>query len=197
MPNNKGLNQGIDLAPAQVTPFDQKILTSILPCHQSAIQPIKAYLDRYVNLTYLYIMTRVDLHLITKSLRKLPDFVIDKLNAWVRSKRSINMNTKYGLKELEAEFGELTFGRLLRSHRMGEELTQVEMAKLLKISKQSLNDLESGRTIPSISRAFEIAKKIGLMEATLVELAIQDQFRHEKMNLVVKVEGRKKIKKAS
>lgn len=107
------------------------------------------------------------------------------------------MNTKYGLKELEAEFGELTFGRLLRSHRMGEELTQVEMAKLLKISKQSLNDLESGRTIPSISRAFEIAKKIGLMEATLVELAIQDQFRHEKMNLVVKVEGRKKLKKAS
>ena len=53
------------------------------------------------------------------------------------------MSTKYGLKELEAEFGELTFGRLLRSHRMGEELSQVEMAKLLKISKQSLNDLES------------------------------------------------------
>ena len=107
------------------------------------------------------------------------------------------MSTKYGLKELEAEFGELTFGRLLRSHRMGEERSQVEMAKLLKISKQSLNDLESGRTIPSISRAFEIAKKIGLMEATLVELAILDQFRHEKMNLVVKVEGRRKFKKAS
>lgn len=57
------------------------------------------------------------------------------------------MSTKYGLKELEAEFGEVTFGRLLRSHRMGEELSQVEMAKLLKISKQSLNDLESGRTL--------------------------------------------------
>ena len=107
------------------------------------------------------------------------------------------MITKYGLKELESEFGKLTFGRLLRSHRMGEELSQVKMAKLLKISKQRLNDLENGRTIPSISRAFEIAKKIGLMEATLVELAIQDQFRHEKMNFVVKVEDRKKLKRAS
>ena len=61
------------------------------------------------------------------------------------------MSTKYGLKELEGEFGELTFGRLLKSHRLGEEMTQVQMAKLLKISKQSLNDLESGRTIPSIA----------------------------------------------
>ena len=61
------------------------------------------------------------------------------------------MSTKYGLKELEAEFGELSFGRLLKSHRLGEEMTQVQMAKLLKISKQSLNDLESGRTIPSIA----------------------------------------------
>ncbi len=107
------------------------------------------------------------------------------------------MSTKYGLKELEAEFGELTFGRLLKSHRLGEEMSQVQMAKLLKISKQSLNDLESGRAIPSIARASEVAKKIGLMEATLVELAIQDQIRREKLNLVVKVEDSKSKRKAS
>lgn len=107
------------------------------------------------------------------------------------------MSIKYGLKELEKEFGRLSFGRLLRSHRIGEDLSQVEMAKLLKISKQSLNDIENGRTIPSITRAVEIANKIGLMEATLVELAIQDQFHREDLNLVVKVEGRKKLRKAS
>lgn len=107
------------------------------------------------------------------------------------------MSIKYGLKELEAEFGQLTFGRLLRAHRLGEELTQVQMAKLLKISKQSLNDLESGRTIPSISRAAEVAKRIGLMEATLVELAIQDQIHREKLDLVVKIHGPTKPKKAS
>lgn len=107
------------------------------------------------------------------------------------------MNTKYGLKELEIEFGELTFGRLLRSHRLGEGISQVQMAKLLKISKQSLNDLESGRTLPSISRSSEIAKRIGLVESTLVELAIQGQIRRENLNLIVKVEDSKNKKKAS
>ena len=30
-------------------------------------------------------MTQVDLHLVVKVLRKIPDHVVDKLNAWVRS----------------------------------------------------------------------------------------------------------------
>ena len=71
------------------------------------------------------------------------------------------------------------------------------MAKHLKISKQSLNDLENGRTIPTISRAAEVAKKIGLMEATLLELAIQDQIHREKLNLVVKIHSLTKPKNAS
>ena len=39
-------------------------------------------------------MTSVDLHLVAKSLRKLPEFVIDKLNAWVRSVQN------YGIREV-------------------------------------------------------------------------------------------------
>lgn len=108
------------------------------------------------------------------------------------------MTIKYGLKELENEFGVLTFGRLLKSHRLGEEMSQVEMAKFLGISKQSLNDLESGRTIVSISRAVEIAERLGLMTATLVELVIQDQIHRENLNFKVKIQDRRaKTKKAS
>ncbi|MCC6278347.1 MAG: helix-turn-helix transcriptional regulator, partial [Oligoflexia bacterium] len=103
----------------------------------------------------------------------------------------------YGLKELEKEFGELTLGKLRKSHRLGEDMSQVEMAKLLKISKQSLNDLESGRAMPSIAGAAASAKRIGLMEATLVELSFQDQIRREKLNFLVKVESTKKVKKVS
>lgn len=44
-------------------------------------------------------MTRVDLHLVIKSIRKLPDFVIDKLNAWVRSVES------YGIREVRKVSG--------------------------------------------------------------------------------------------
>ena len=101
---------------------------------------------------------------------------------------------KVGLKELEKEFGVLTFGRLLKSHRQGEGINQVQLAKLLGISKQSLNDLESGRTLPSIGRAAEIARKIGLMESTLVELANPDLIRRERLNLKVRVESKNKAK---
>ncbi|WP_413581997.1 helix-turn-helix transcriptional regulator [Bdellovibrio sp. HCB288] len=100
------------------------------------------------------------------------------------------MSTKtkrLGLVEIEKQFGPLTFGRLLKSHRLGEELTQVEMAKQLKMSKQSLNDLEHGRKIPSIRRAIEIARKIEVLEELVVQLILQDHVRREKLNFTVSV----------
>ena len=39
-------------------------------------------------------MIRIDLYLVAKALRKLPDFVIDKLNAWAKSVE------KYGIREV-------------------------------------------------------------------------------------------------
>jgi len=95
---------------------------------------------------------------------------------------------KVGIAEIEKQYGPLTFGRLLKSHREGEELSQVTMAKKLGLSKQSLNDLESGRKIPSIKRAVQIAKKIGLMEDLIVQLVLQDQVNKEKINVRVTVE---------
>ncbi len=109
----------------------------------------------------------------------------------------MSIKKKYGLKQLEKEFGVLTFGRLLHSHRLGEEISQVEMAKTLGISKQSLNDLEAGRTLPSIARAAEVARKLNLMEATLVELTIQDQLDREKLNLNVKILERTRKRRAA
>ena len=93
---------------------------------------------------------------------------------------------KIGINELEKQFGPLTFGRLLKSHRVGEELSQVEMAK------QSLNDLESGRKIPSIRRAAQIAKKIGLLEDLIIQLVLQDQVDKEKIKVRVTVESSSK-----
>ena len=96
------------------------------------------------------------------------------------------MSTKhYTVEDLEKDFGPLTFGRLLRSHRLGEELTQVRMAKLLGLSKQNLNDLESGRVLPSLRRAVKIAKKIGQLEELIVQLVLQDQVSREKLKYKV------------
>ena len=99
------------------------------------------------------------------------------------------MSTKRrtGTAEMEKKYGPLTFARVLKSHRLCEELTQVEMAKILKISKQGLNDLERGRKIPSIRRAIKIARKIGVLESLMVELVLQDQVRKENLNLIVTI----------
>jgi len=96
---------------------------------------------------------------------------------------------KVGIAEIEKQYGPLTFGRLLKSHREGEELSQVAMAKKLGLSKQSLNDLESGRKIPSIRRAVQIAKKIGLLEDLIIQLVLQDQIDKEKINVRVTVDS--------
>lgn len=94
---------------------------------------------------------------------------------------------KFGTAEMEKIYGPLTFARAIKAHRLGEELTQVEMAKILKISKQALNDLEHGRKLPSIRRAVQIAKKMGLLEDLFVQLVLQDQIRKEKLNYKVTV----------
>lgn len=89
--------------------------------------------------------------------------------------------------QIQKKFGDLSFGRLLKSHRLGEELSQVEMAKHLNISKQSLNDLEQGRKIPSIRRAIDISKKIGILNELAIQLVLQDQIKKENLRYTVSV----------
>lgn len=69
------------------------------------------------------------------------------------------MNTKrrYGLKDFEKEHGPLTFGEALESYRLGEKISQVEMAKKIEIFPQSLCDIEKGRRVPTPKRAAKIA----------------------------------------
>lgn len=97
------------------------------------------------------------------------------------------MNTKkrYGIKDLEKEFGPLTFGEALESYRLGEEITQAEMARKIGISAQSLCDIEKGRRIPSPKRAANIARIIGEPETFWVGLALQDELRRDELNYKV------------
>ena len=93
----------------------------------------------------------------------------------------------YGLKEIERDYGPLTFGKALWSHRKCEEMTQKEFAKLLGIAPSSLCDLEKGRKIPSPDRAAKIARKIGMSEQTWIRLAIQDMLRAADLEYTVSV----------
>ena len=79
----------------------------------------------------------------------------------------------------------LNLGEFLRAHRLGEEMTQVEFAELLGVSKQRLCDIEHNRANVSIKLAKSFARKLKLPPEWLVKLTLQDQLNREGVNLKV------------
>ncbi len=99
----------------------------------------------------------------------------------------MSIKVKYGLKELQRDFGKLTFGKLLEAYRLCEEASQKDYAAFLGISAASLCDLEKGRRIPSPERAASIARKLREPERYWVELALQDHLDQVGLKLTVSV----------
>lgn len=89
--------------------------------------------------------------------------------------------------KLEKQYGDLSFGSMLRAWREADELSQTAFAKKLGLSAQNLNDLEKGRRIPSPSRASKIAKKLGVSEIGLIQLALRDTLLKEGFKFEVKL----------
>lgn len=69
--------------------------------------------------------------------------------------------------------GPVTLGKLIEAIRLGEELSQAEFAKRLKISRSHLNDIEKGHKAVSPERAARFAHALGHAEERFVELALQ------------------------
>jgi len=84
-------------------------------------------------------------------------------------------NTRKYLEELRG--GPLSFGAVLRSSRLCDEMTQEQYAKKIGISKQFLCDLEKGRRLVSVEQAAKFAKKLGYSVKQYIRYALQDQVR--------------------
>jgi DNA-binding XRE family transcriptional regulator len=80
---------------------------------------------------------------------------------------------------------ELSFGDFIRSYRLGEEMTQNELANILNISKQRVCDIEKNRYHVSLKLCKEIAKKLDLPLEWLAKLALQDLLLSEGIDLKV------------
>ena len=95
---------------------------------------------------------------------------------------------KYGTKELEKDFGPITFAKLLLTYRLTEELSQEELGKKLGgISRGIVCDFEKGRRVPSPEKAAEFAKKLGEIESYWIEVAMQDYLREHDLKYTVKL----------
>lgn len=73
--------------------------------------------------------------------------------------------------------GHISFGEMLLSFRQAQELTQVEMAEKLDISKQDLCNIEKGRKLVSVERAVSFAKALEMPAKTFAKYVLQDQLQ--------------------
>lgn len=91
------------------------------------------------------------------------------------------------MKFLENLAGKLTLAGLLMAIRQGEEMSQVEFAKSLGISRQYLCDIEHGRRTVSPKAAAAFAKMLGYSPQQFVRLCLQDLVNRDGLKLKVDV----------
>lgn len=106
----------------------------------------------------------------------------------------MRIKTKESVDALEATrdvWQKMTFGSLVRSLRMSDDISQVEMAKKIGVSRQFLSDVEHNRKEVGISFAKKIASESGYSIEPLLELLIRDQLKRQKLHYTVE------LKKAS
>ncbi|STX81626.1 anaerobic benzoate catabolism transcriptional regulator [Legionella busanensis] len=81
----------------------------------------------------------------------------------------------------------MTFGGLIRSLRLSDDITQVKLAKKIGVSKQFLSDVEHNRKDVGISFAKKIADALGYSIEPLLELLIGDQLRSQHLDYIVEL----------
>lgn len=86
--------------------------------------------------------------------------------------------------------GKLTLGKLLWAIRMSDEMSQIEFAELLNMSKQHLCDIEHSRKSISPKLAASYAEKLGYSQEQFIRLALQDMVDREGLNVTIEVQLR-------
>jgi transcriptional regulator with XRE-family HTH domain len=81
----------------------------------------------------------------------------------------------------------LTFGQTVRAYRLAEEWSLTYAAEKIGISKQQMSDYEHGRKLPSIEKAYQIAKALDMMPQSLVLQVINEQLRKAEIPIQVEV----------
>jgi antitoxin HigA-1 len=83
--------------------------------------------------------------------------------------------------------GPLTFGEMIHSIRLCDEISQSKLAEMMHMSRSHLCDIEMGRRTVSIEKASQFAKALGYSEPQFVALIIEEQLRNANMPFVVEL----------
>ena len=101
----------------------------------------------------------------------------------------MSINKWHGVEDLEQRFGRMTVAMFLKAFRESEGLSQIEYARKLGLSRANLCDLEKGRKLISPERAAKLAKRIGVPEKVLIQLAIQDSLLSARLKYTVELKA--------
>ena len=85
--------------------------------------------------------------------------------------------------------GPLSFGKMIESIRLADEISQVELARKMKISRAHLCDVEKGRRSISVERAAQFAEVLGYSVNQFVAVAVEDQLRRAGIKAKVRLEA--------
>lgn len=82
-----------------------------------------------------------------------------------------------------------TFGVLLKTHRMSEDMTLSEMSEILKISVSHLSDIEHERKFVSLERAKDFALRLKDSEKYFILIALKDLLRRAKCRYEIELKA--------
>jgi transcriptional regulator with XRE-family HTH domain len=85
--------------------------------------------------------------------------------------------------------GPISFGQLVESHRLCDEISQAELARKMGISRAHLCDIEKGRRLVSAERAAKFAKALGYSVSSFVTAALEDQLRKAGLKMRVTIDA--------
>lgn len=100
--------------------------------------------------------------------------------------------TSSTLQYLEKIAGKLTLGRLIWAIRQADEVSQVDFAKKLNITKQHLCDIEHERKSVSPKLAADYAEILGYSKQQFIRLALQDLVDRDGLNVQVEISSKRK-----
>jgi len=102
----------------------------------------------------------------------------------------ITKTTQETLDFLESLIGNKpSLGDFILAIRQGEDLTQVEFARMLGISRQNLCDIEHNRRFVSPKMAADFANKLGYSPKQFVRLCLQDMLNRDGLDFNVDIES--------
>jgi transcriptional regulator with XRE-family HTH domain len=97
-----------------------------------------------------------------------------------------NISAREALKDVINQ----SFGKFIRDIRECDEISQTELAKRMKLSRQFINAVERDKANVSLQMVIKIAHALGYPQEAFIEIFLNDMLRKSGIEKVVHLESK-------